>query len=51
LLDIVARVDDYGIEGVFAADDVAVLEEGGSSADLENHRELSSSSFSHYGVR
>ena len=51
LVNLVAGVDHHRVAGFFAADDVSVLEEGVDSADLENHREPSLGSFSHYGMR
>jgi hypothetical protein len=37
LLDFVARIDQHRLVRFLAADHVAVLEEGRSRADLENH--------------
>ena len=51
LVDLVTRIDHDRVAGLGAADDVAVLVEGVDGADLENHREPSSGSFSHYGMR
>ena len=51
LVDFVAGIDHHRLAGFLAADDEAVLEEGVDSAGLENHREPSSGSFSHYGMR
>ena len=37
LLDLVAGIDEHGLAGVLAADDVAVLEEGPDGRTFQDH--------------